>query len=119
MTDTVKTWIEERRAIHAKVPGEAWENYATPPFEVYDATEYDDGDMGEVLAETRAFSTSREIVDAHNSLPRALNALEQVLRLLDGWEPPDPCMGPDITKCVDCLQIQEMRRAIEGAINHD
>lgn len=81
MTDTVKSWIEERRAIHAAAPGEAWSNYGTPPFEVYDSTKYADGDMGEVLAETRALKVSHAITDAHNMFPRTLDAIEAVLKV--------------------------------------
>lgn len=77
----IKSWIEERRAIHAAAPGEAWSNYGTPPFEVYDSTKYADGDMGEVLAETRALKVSHAITDAHNMFPRALDALEAVLKV--------------------------------------
>ena len=118
MTDSIKSWIEERRAIHSAAPGEAWSNYGTPPFEVYDSTKYADGDMGEMLAETRALKVSHAITDAHNMFPRALDALNKVLELhrkerheYGGWM---------CTQCTrnhpvpyPCATVQ----AIEGAIN--
>lgn len=48
------------------------------------------------------------------SRPALLTAVEKVLEVLDGWEPPDPC-NLEIDPCLDCLMINEMRRAIEGA----
>ena len=85
MTETVKSWIKERRA--ARVP-----------------------------------NSTLSISDAHNNLPRALNALEQVLERhqpIDGLaydSPPQEC-----NVCADdrgprpwpCPTVQ----AIEGAIN--
>lgn len=159
MSDTVKSWIEERRGIHAAATAGPWESgywyhvqgeshcmcgedqgplvgidphgsfgrmhvhrRPEPIWEEGIRTRDDSTGGSDVVVDTDEYGgTSAEdraaIVDAHNMLPRTLNALEQVLRLLDEREPPDPCVGPDITKCVDCLQAQEMRRAIEGAIN--
>lgn len=73
MTDTVKAWIEERRA--ARVP-----------------------------------NSTLSVSDAHNNLPRALNALNKVLEL----HKPDSVFG-------DCLRCHEQYpcptvQAIEGAI---
>lgn len=77
----IKAWIEERRTIHAKVPGETWDNYGTFPFEVYDSTEYEDGNMGRTLACAVDRLAGESITDAHNTLPAALSALEAVLEL--------------------------------------
>lgn len=123
-----KSWIEERRATHAAAtPGKAWSNYGTPPFEVYDSTKYADGDMGEVLAETRALKVSHAITDAHNMFPRALDAIERVLEL---HKPFEWSFGFEtIRSCRACAEMgaeQDCARwpcatvqAIEGAINHE
>ena len=81
MTDTVKSWIEERREVQRAARGE------------------DD---------------AAAIVDAHNVLPRALNALEQVLELhVKGYE------AAGIHWCSECETKWpcETVQAIEGAIN--
>lgn len=118
MTDA-KAWIEERRAIHEAATEGPW--VAEYSGETGDCViPHDAQSTREAVAVTRLFHRTADanaIADAHNMFPRALDALQAVLELLDAWEPPDPCTGPDITKCVDCLQAQEMRKAIEGAIN--
>lgn len=76
MTDTVKSWIEERRAIHSEGTGVLLRN----PYELN--REYDLwGEDAEAIA------------DAHNMFPRALDALQAVLEehLRQGlYEPCDP-----------------------------
>ena len=83
MTDTVKTWIEERRA-------------------------------------ARAPNSTLSVSDAHNNLPRALNALQAVLglhrRAVDIFEPSEFCAACSTDQRTvewPCATVQ----AIEGAIN--
>lgn len=128
MSDTVKSWIEERRTIHAQAACEPWE------FEPDDEDDWtivdgvndyighspDDGvragfEQGDATA----------IVDAHNMLPRALDALNKVLELHKPIE-----TEPSDTICRGCSnQLPNGRfmpaveypcptvQAIEGAIN--
>lgn len=106
MTDA-KSWIEERRAIRGKGTDVLLRN----PYELN--REYDLwGEDAEAIA------------DAHNMLPRALDALQAVLELhqpIDGLaydSPPQECnvcaddRGP---KPWPCPTLQ----AIEGALNND
>lgn len=121
MSDTVKAWIEERRAIHR----EATEDTARVLWDHDDPEgespneNFDSEPKWEQERLKQAAQAVLESSDAHNMFPRALDALNAALEVLDSWEPPDPCRGPDITKCVDCLQGQEMRKAIEGAISDE
>lgn len=120
MTTDIKAWIDERRAIHAAAPGEAWSNYGTPPFEVYDSTKYADGDMGEVLAETRALKVSHAITDAHNMFPRALTALEAVNAQIGRMEADANTYGDgghDLACDALFAYVMTLRQAIEGEIN--
>ena len=85
MTDTVKSWIEERRAIHTAATEGPWE-HGVKPFR---------GDIGHNVsspervvmfggfesASPTAEADSVAVVDAHNIFPRALNALEAVIEL--------------------------------------
>ena len=84
MTDTVKAWIEERRA--ARVP-----------------------------------NSTLSVSDAHNNLPRALTALEQVLELHteSKWGFCTQCMNRgehDWMQAVlwPCPTVQAVQTAIEG-----
>ena len=130
MTDTVKSWIGERRAVHAKAtPGE-WQ-----------ADGFADELGGEPIIRLSIWSgppSSKEspivvhsirhhgntgfILDAHNMFPRALDALSAVIELhkplgyigRDGetvWDECEHCYGSGWP----CETVQ----AIEGAINHD
>ena len=116
MTNTVKAWIEERRAIHRGGWTGKW------------SWSLNDRDLATLRAtgghvdfdlirddEFRGPSeVLDEIVDAHNvTVPRALDALSNVLEL----HKPDSVFG-------DCLRCHEQHpcptvQAIEGAISHE
>ena len=66
-TDTVKAWIEERRTIHAG----GRDVLLRSSYELERESGIEEG------------TDIDAIVDAHNSLPLALDALEQVLKLHD------------------------------------
>lgn len=129
MTDTVKSWVEERRTIHTKATDGPW--YKTPNDRILSEgvqwIEGDDYDVaggfgckGAVVEAIHDFD-GNAIVDAHNMFPRALNALEQVLEL---HQPMGVFTGfvPVCAECADigggdvawsCPSVQ----TIEGAIN--
>lgn len=89
MTDTVNSWIEERRAIHAAATDGPW--YKTPNDRILSKSvqwpEGDDYDVaggfgrdGAVVEAIHDFD-GNAIVDAHTNLPRALDALDAVLKM--------------------------------------
>ncbi|VEW13539.1 Uncharacterised protein [Brevibacterium casei] len=87
MTDTVKSWIEERRAIHSEGTGVLLRN----PYELN--REYDLWD-----------EDAEAIADAHNMFPRALDALNKVLELhkpIFYYEHEDSCMNTDEDHCAE------------------
>ena len=98
MTETVKSWIEERRAIHAAAPGK-WKKYLTTHSSggviVEDENEemlfYDAG-FGVTVAEP---DNAIAIVDAHNTLPKLVRGVRKVLdmhrRATDLFEPSEFC----------------------------
>ena len=102
MADTVKSWIEERRAIHAG----GRDVLLRSSYELERESGIEEG------ADIDA------IVDAHNSLPRALNALEQVLAVCDkalavtveGSSEGDAAMA---------AMAATVKRAIEGAVSDE
>lgn len=120
MTDTVKSWIEERREVR-EATTEAWEHDA-----IKDGGNFWTGGGRSdfhLTVDDAAFC-----VDAHRNFPRALDALNKVLEL----HVPETEYGPDYYSgkypCVECnLSDQEglhptlwpcaTVQAIEGAIN--
>lgn len=124
MSDTVKSWIEERRAIHAAAESPWWTTRDLQPATVF---------AGDGSAEDIAVLTTFEhidaaaIVDAHNTFPRALDALSAVLELHKpfewsfGYEPIKSCRAcAGFGAAQDnaewpCATVQ----AIEGAINNE
>lgn len=122
MTDTVKSWIKERRGIHAKAtPGKWWwegeSDESWPQSENslmagekaivmgwgYDASGIDVED-----------NDANYITDALNTHPAALNALEQVLGLhVKGYETAGAYWCSECETRWPCSTVQ----AIEGAIN--
>ena len=83
MSDTAKTWIEERRA--ARVP-----------------------------------NSTLSVSDAHNNLPRALDAIEQVLELIEFMETDaENYLNAGHRDASDVLleAAGDLRQAIEGAVN--
>ena len=117
MSDTVKSWIEERRAIHAASGAGRWEKRLNGhDYEIWELGEFDDAPVSSFSADPDASA----IVDAHNMFPRALNALQKVLELHGPvetgvsdqyWKEPDYC--PTCSEYWPC----ETAQAIEGAIN--
>lgn len=112
MTDSIKSWVEERRAIHTAATEGPWE-HGVKPFR---------GDIGHNVsspervvmfggfesASPTAEADSVAVVDAHNALPRALDALEAVLEVMDaGVRDGD---SAEIIRRVALIEI-------EGAIN--
>lgn len=69
MSDTVKTWIEERRTIHTKATDVLLRNS-------YELERETDLSQGDTLA----------IEDAYNMFPRALDSLNKVLELHKPFE---------------------------------
>lgn len=70
MTDTVKSWIEERREARYGMPEPVTfenDNYGNAQLLVNGYNTTADGEF------------ARAVADAHNMFPRALNALQQVL----------------------------------------
>ena len=106
MTETVKSWIQERRSIHA----DGTDVLLRSSYELERESGIEEG------------TDIDAIVDAHNEFPKALTALSKVLELhkpIDGLaydSPPQECnmcsddRGP---KPWPCPTIQ----AIEGALN--
>ena len=120
MVTDVKSWIEERRAIHAEAtPGE-WEEDAVSGLEgcVYLA----DGSY-ECVADAMSTDDAGPIVDAHNMFPRALDAIEAVLKVHTPIEVNHAFKGRT-NVCEQCSEDRlyalwpcETVEAIEGAIN--
>ena len=86
MSDTVKSWIEERRAVHAKGSSGRWDCNERNWDEPYGMTlVYDVFHNGETMDRDHvadaAYDNAEVIVDAHNTFPRALDALNAVLEL--------------------------------------
>ncbi|KHS52570.1 hypothetical protein [Brevibacterium linens] len=123
MTDAVKSWIEERRTIHRDGWTGKWSwSLNNRDLATLRAT---GGHVDFDLIRDDVFRGSSEvldeIIDAHNvTVPRALNALEQVLevhrRAVDIFEPSEfcaACSTDQRTAGWPCATVQ----AIEGAIN--
>lgn len=120
MTDTVKSWIEERRTIHeAAAEPSWWTTRDLQPATVFAG----DGSADDIaVLTTFEHSDATAVVDAHNMFPRALDALNRVLELhkpIDGfvgdpshWEC-NVCGDDRGPKPYPCPTVQ----AIEGAIN--
>ena len=75
MSDTVKTWIEERRAIHTAADTGRWYAFDTG---VGSSAIRSDEAVFEDMYMMKPDKTA--VVDAHNMFPRALDALNAVLR---------------------------------------
>lgn len=122
MSDAVKTWIEERRAIHR----EATEGTARVLWEHDDPEgespneNFDSEPKWEQERLKQAAQAILESSDAHNMFPRALDALNAVRELHHG----ERDEGGRWT-CMYCSHIRQTKilypcatvRAIEGAIN--
>ena len=123
MSDTVKTWIEERQAIHAKATDGPWR--ARPGDEI-------EGPGGDNLmgGDTEYFSgfmlrgeNATAVADAHNMFPRALDAIEAVLKVHTPIEVNHAFKGRT-NVCEQCSEDRlyalwpcETVEAIEGAFN--
>lgn len=127
MTDTVKAWIKERRQAHAFSTTGPWvqdEDEGILGLDVYtDAGSESAPDRWERQAadiRTEDADDAHFIVDAHNNLPRSLDALNAVLELhrraVDIFEPSEfcaACSTDQRTVEYPCATV----RAIVGAIN--
>lgn len=115
-------WLKERRTIHDSATGGEWRRHECKPCADRGSEDLSIWSEDDPVAQWLDSGNPNQradrdaIVDAHNTLPALLTAVENVLEVLDGWEPPDPC-SLEGDPCLDCLMINEMRRAIEGAIN--
>lgn len=90
----VEDWIKERRTIHGKAQSEGawWMNSDGDVMHHYEYGEEDD-----VVAEPLFVDDAAAIVDAHNTLPTVLTALEKVLELHQPVE-----VEPSDTICKAC-----------------
>lgn len=123
MTDTVKAWIEERRAIHEATTEGPW--VAEYSAETGDCViPHDAQNTREAVAVTRLFHRTADanaIADAHNTLPRALDALNAVLELhrraVDIFEPSEFCAACSTDQRTvewPCPTVQAVQAAIAG-----
>ncbi|WP_167197993.1 hypothetical protein [Brevibacterium pigmentatum] len=126
MSDTVKSWVEERQAIHAAATDGPW--YKTPNDRILSESvhwpEGDDYDVaggfgrdGAVVEAIHDFD-GNAIVDAHSMFPRALDALNAVLELhvKETGGTPDGGVA-DVCSCGVSYWPCPTVQAIEGAIN--
>ena len=120
MSDTVKSWIEERRAIHREGwSGKwSWSLNDTERATLRATGGHVDFDLIRDDEYRGPSEVLDEIVDAHNvTVPRALNALERVLGLHVCLRNSASALYPTpLCTCgqnYPCLTVQ----AIEGAIN--
>ena len=125
MSDTVKSWIEERRAIHAKATPGKWDRRECSVMGAREASDVGQGparlaSMDMPYRKPRMEANATAIVDSHNMFHRALDALSAVIELhkplgyigRDGetvWDECEHCHGSGWP----CETVQ----AIEGAIN--
>ena len=119
MTDTVKSWIEQRRNVLSHAAKGPWR---TGGWGALLSADNEQLLAGTATSEGYVQDEADEsaIIDAHNMLPHALNALEQVLELhrraVDIFEPAEFCAACSTDKRTvvwPCSTVQ----AIEGAIN--
>lgn len=118
MTDTVKSWIEERRVIHesaAEAPW--WTTRDLQPATVFSG----DGSADDIaVLTTFEHSDATAVVDAHNNLPRALDALNAVLGLCDEWDREVSIPGVPGVECDESFKVRlVIQKAIEGALNDE
>ena len=116
MTDTVKSWIEERRAIHREgwTGKWSWSLNDTELATLRATGGHVDFDLIRDDEFRGPSEVLDEIVDAHNvTVPRALDALNKVLELHKPLGSP-----PDCTGCGDIWPCETVE-AIEGAISND
>ena len=125
----VQQWIEERRGIHSAATDGPW--YKTPNDRILsESVQWPEGDdydvagglgrQGAVVEAIHDFD-GNAIVDAHNMLPRALNALEAVIELHKAvFDIHDPDARAYCNECGrrPCATIQAIEGAIEGE-GHD
>ena len=117
MTDTVKSWIEERRAIHSGGWNGKW-SWSLNGRELATLRATGGHVDSDLIRDDEFRGPSEvldEIVDAHNvTVPRALSALSKVIELhVKGYE------AAGIHWCSECETKWpcETVQAIEGAIN--
>lgn len=115
MTDMTE-WIKERRRIHNVATGGVWVH---DEYTGVEGIVYPDTAFAEAVADCGDRDDSAAIVDAHNTLPALLTAIENMLKLhqpeyliRDGeWGPANCAVCEPWTW--PCATV----RAIEGAIN--
>lgn len=98
MTGTVKSWIEERRTIHDAATEGPWKARPGDEIEGPGGDNLMGGDMEYFYGFMLRGENAAAIVDAHNNLPRALNALKRVLELhkpIFYYEHEDSCTNTD------------------------
>lgn len=118
----VQQWIEERRTIHNEATEGPW--VAEYSGETGDCVIPNDAQSTrEAVAVTRLFHRTADanaIADAHNMFPRALNALEAVIELIEFMETDaENCLNAGYLHASEVLleNAGDLRQAIEGAIN--
>ena len=107
--NTIKSWIEQRRNVLSHAAKGPWRTGGWGALL--------SADNEQLLAGTATSegyvqdeADERAIIDSHNTLPRALNALEAVLEVLDaGVRDGD---SAEVIRRVAMIEI-------EGAINHE
>ena len=123
MSDTVKSWIEERRAIHREGwSGKwSWSLNDTERATLRATGGHVDFDLIRDDEYRGPSEVLDEIVDAHNvTVPRALNALNKVLELhrraVDIFEPSEfcaECSTDQRTVEWPCATVRAIERAIK------
>ena len=118
MTNTVKSWIEERRSTHEKAVDVSESEWFACRYQIVAGS--DMGDPDEIVGTLNAKDYTTAIVDAHNMFPRAMDAIERVLELhaKSQWGFCTQCMetgeyGWMLAVQWPCATVQ----AIGGAIN--
>lgn len=82
----IEDWIAERRRIHDAATEGPWVH---DEYTGVEGIVYPDTAFAEAVADCGDRDDSAAIVDAHNTLPALLTAVEQVLELLDDPGGPD------------------------------
>lgn len=78
MTEPLRNWLEERETIHGKAEGEWWTTRDLRPPTVFAG----DGSADDVAVVTGfEVNDAKAIVDAHNTLPKLLAGVKEVLEL--------------------------------------
>lgn len=108
MRSDIKAWLDEHRTIHAAATEGPW--VANEPRELEGVVYPEKG--REPVADCGARWNAAAIVDAHNTLPTALSALEAVLGVLEAG-----VRDGDDAETIATVALAEITEALEGVID--